>query len=276
MSQDVQSMTDIILYQHRKGVTLAASLIAFLVFMAAAPSVSAETLVTSLSSHRVLIDSNYLGTSLTVFGAIQMDRRTVARATDYDVVVTVRGPKQFITVRQKAPLGPLWINQDQQKFPTAPSYLSVLSSRPVEEITSEQLRERQKIGLSAILNGSDFTIRRDGAADKPFREALYRLKVDEGLYLEDGRGATFLTPTIFQVKIPLPATAPPGDYDVQVKLLTGTVILTDSMEHFELVKTGFGQQLGEASRDWQLSYGLATAFIAIFFGWIASVIFRRD
>jgi hypothetical protein len=30
------------------------------------------------------------------------------------------------------------------------------------------------------------------------------------------------------------------------------------------------------ARDWALFYGLATAVIAIFFGWLANVIFRRD
>ena len=66
----------------------------------------AETLITSLSNHRVLINSNYTGTQIAVFGAIERDAQTVARATGYDVVVTVRGPRQFLTVREKERLGP--------------------------------------------------------------------------------------------------------------------------------------------------------------------------
>jgi len=60
----------------------------------------AETLITSLSNHRVLINSNYTGTQIAVFGAIERDAQTVARATGYDIVVTVRGPRQFLTVRE--------------------------------------------------------------------------------------------------------------------------------------------------------------------------------
>src|SRR5690606_6689544 len=122
--------------------------------------------------------------------------QTVSRGTGYDAVVTVRGPRQSIVVREKKRVGPIWINREQQKFPTAPAYLSVLTSRPVAEITSDQLRQRQKIGLNAIVNADDITNARDGA-DQPFRDALYRLKAEGGLYLEDERGVTFLTPSIF-------------------------------------------------------------------------------
>ncbi|MBJ6124543.1 TIGR02186 family protein [Microvirga splendida] len=235
----------------------------------------AETLITSLSNHRVLINSNYTGTQIAVFGAIERDAQTVARATTYDVVVTVRGPHQFLTVREKERLGPVWINQEQQKFPSVPAYISVMTSRPITEITSEQLRQRQKIGLESIINANDFTYARDGA-DKPFREALHRLKTQEGLYIEDERGVTFLTSDIFRAAIPLPATAPPGNYEVDVTLFADTVILARTSTSFELVKTGFEERIGVVARDWSLLYGLATAAIAIFFGWLANVIFRRD
>lgn len=247
-----------------------------LIVLASMTSASAETLITSLSNHRVLINSNYTGTSIAVFGAIERDAQTVARATGYDVVVTVRGPRQFLTVRQKDRMGPIWINQEQQKFPQAPAYLSVLTSRPIKEITSVQLRQRQKVGLRAIINSADFTNEREGNADQLFRDALYRLKAQEGLYLEDERGVTFLTDDIFRASIPLPATAPPGDYSVEVTLFADTVILASTITHFELVKIDFEQQIGDIARDWSLLYGVSTALIAIFFGWLASVIFRRD
>lgn len=246
-----------------------------LILLGTMTSAQAETLITSLSNHRVLINSNYTGTSIAVFGSIERDAQTVSRGTGYDVVVTVRGPRQNIVVREREKLGLIWINQEQQKFPTAPAYLSVLTSRPVEEMTSPQLRARQKVGLQAIIQSPDFTYERAGA-DRVFREALYRLKAQEGLYLEEERGVTFMTPTLFRASIPLPATAPPGNYDVEVKLFADTVILASTLTHFELVKTGFEEQVGEVARDWSALYGLATALIAIFFGWLASVIFRRD
>lgn len=249
--------------------------VSFLLLMGSLGAASAETLVTSLSSHRVLINSNYTGTSIAVFGAIERDAQTVSRGTGYDAAVTVRGPPQYLVVREKERLGPLWLNREQQKFPQTPAFLGVLTSRPIAEITSEQLRQRQKIGLQAIISAPDFTNDRDGA-DEPFREALLRLRKQDGLYREDDRAVAFLTPTIFKASIPIPAIAPPGNYDVEVTLLADTVILARTHTSFELVKTGFEQQVGEAARDWSWIYGLSTAVLALFSGWVANVIFRRD
>ena len=88
--------------------------------------------MTSLSNHRVLINSNYTGTSIAVFGAIERDAQTISRGTGYDAVVTVRGPQQYLVVREKERLGPLWLNREQQKFPRRSAYLSVLTSQPIE------------------------------------------------------------------------------------------------------------------------------------------------
>jgi uncharacterized protein (TIGR02186 family) len=243
--------------------------------LAGAPPAAAETLITSLSSHRLLINSNYTCTSVALFGAIERDAQTVSRGAPYEVVVTVRGPRQSIVVREKEPIGPVWINQEQQKFPDAPAYLGVFSSRPLNEITTDTLRTRQKIGLNAIVHAVDFTNDR-GGADKPFREALLRLKAREGLYLQSDRGVAFLNPAIFRTAVPLPATAPPGNYDVEVALFADTVILARTHTSFELVKIGFEQQVGEMARDYSSLYGGSTALLAIFFGYLASIIFRRD
>jgi uncharacterized protein (TIGR02186 family) len=252
-----------------------ALLLALVLALAAVPSVHAETLITSLSNHRVSISSNYTGTSIAVFGAIERDAQTVSRASSYEIVITVRGPPQNLVVREKERLGPLWINQEQQKFPTAPAYLGVFASRPLDEITTPAQRGRQKIGLEAIVRAPDFTNDRAGA-DLPFRDALLRLKKREGLYVQDERGVAFLTPTIFRAAVPLPATAPPGNYDVEVALIADTVVLTRTYTSFELVKIGFEQQVGEVSRDWSATYGMVTAGVALAFGWLASMIFRRD
>jgi uncharacterized protein (TIGR02186 family) len=254
---------------------LAQGFVAIFLLVAGAGSAVGETLITSLSRHRVSINSNYTGTSIAVFGSIERDAQTVSRASAYNVVVTVRGPQQSLVVREKEAIGPVWINREQQKFPTAPAYLAVFSSAPLDDFTTPAVRTRQKVGLEAIVFAADFTNDR-GGADKPFRAALLRLKQREGLYLSDERGVTFLTPSIFRCEIPLSATAPPGNYDVEVVLFADSVVLTRTQTSFELVKSGFEQQVGELARDWSGAYGLATGAFALLFGWLASVVFRRD
>lgn len=251
------------------------ALLALLGLLALVAPGTAEQLVTSLSTHRVAITSTYTGSQVVVFGAVERDAQTIARATGYDVVVTVRGPRELLTVRQKERLGPIWINREQRKFVNLPAYLGVYSSAPLGEITTDILRRRLRIGIEAVVFDPQVT-RDPGDANDPYRRALIRLKRAENLFLEVERGVTFLTPSIFRAPITLPATAPPGNYEVEVALFADDILLARDHTNFELVKTGFEQRIAALAADMSLVYGIATALVALFFGWIATVIFRRD
>lgn len=236
----------------------------------------AEKLVASLSSTQVVIASDYTGAAITVFGVIERDAQTVPRVGSYDIVVTVRGPRQTLTVREKQRLGFLWLNREQQKFQQVPAYINVLSSRPLADVTSEALRNRFKIGLDAIINAPEiagYVVRKDSPL---FRDALIRLRETDGLYLENSSGVSFLTPSLYSASVALPAVAPPGDYDVEVALFVDNTLLDRHYGTFELIKSGFEQQVGDAARDYSLGYGVLTALIALLFGWLANILFRRD
>lgn len=250
------------------------ALAAILVAGGAAPG-AAESLTVSLSSERVAITSNYTGSSVVVFGAIERDAQTVPRAGEYAIVVTVRGPPQPIVVREKEPFGPLWLNREEQRFPAAPAYIGVFASGPLAAIADEPVRKRLRLGLQAIVEAPDFT-RGRGRRDRPFREALVRLKDAERLYITNEAGVTFLTPALFRASVPLPAIAPPGGYEVEVVLLLDGVALSRVESRFHLFKMGFEEQVGAIARNWSLAYGLVTAACAVLFGWIASIVFRRD
>jgi len=235
----------------------------------------AESLVVSLSTSRVLISSNYTGSSIVAFGAVERDAQSVARASGYEAVVTVRGPRQTLTVREKRPVGPIWVNRAEQSFPKAPAFLAVLSSAPIETITTEPLRRRLRVGLDAITEAAGPGASGPSEPNR-FRDALVRLEKREGLYFEEERGVSFITRTIFRAAVPVPATAPPGNYEVEVALFADQVLLSRAFTNFELVKTGFEQQVAVLARDWSAVYGAATAGVALLFGWLASVVFRRD
>lgn len=235
----------------------------------------AESLITSLSTSRVEITSNYSGASIVLFGSIERDAQTIARSGNYAVTVTVRGPRQSLVIREKEKMGPLWINRTQQKFVEVPVYLTVLSSHPLDAITTPELRDRLRIGLHAILYSSDFTLDL-GEKDNPFRDALVRIKSRENLYSEHEKGVTFLGSSLFRAPIPLPATAPPGIYSVETLLFIDDTLLARELTSFELAKIGFEQNMAKAARESPLFYGLATACMAVFLGWVASSIFRRD
>jgi uncharacterized protein (TIGR02186 family) len=234
----------------------------------------AETLIAALSTHRIAIASNFTGDQLAVFGLVERDGRSVARADPYDIVVTVRGPQRMLIVREKERVGPIWINRNQRRFPDRSIYLSGATSRPIDEIVSEAAARRDRIGLANAQRSQagfdfDFDLRR-------YRDALIRTLEGKQLYTHDERGVTFLSPALFSSQIKIPAIAPTGPYEVEVLLYAGGSVLARQTTNFEVVKTGAEQSMASAAHDRPFLYGLATAAVALLFGWLATVIFRRD
>jgi uncharacterized protein (TIGR02186 family) len=236
---------------------------------------AAETLVTTLSTERVSITSTYTGTEIGVFGVIERDAMTGTRIKPYDIVISARGPRRTTIVRQKEQLGPIWINRAQRRFINLPVFLTVLATRPLDDIADQRVRQRLRLGVDAVLTPIGLEIEFD-SPEARFREALLRLKTADGLYAENARGVTFLAPNVFSGSIPLPATAPVGVYDVEVALFHDGVQLARHTLTFEVIKTGFEQAVVDSSRRHAGLYGIATAALALAFGWFASVIFRRD
>ena len=91
--------------------------------------------------------------------------------------MTVTGPRQnLVTFRKERVLG-IWVNADSRVFENAPSYLAVLSNRPLETIANAETLRRLQIGLGNVmlLQRAAVTIA-DSARDDPFRVAFLRLK----------------------------------------------------------------------------------------------------
>jgi uncharacterized protein (TIGR02186 family) len=238
-------------------------------------SLQAEGLVLTLSTQRVAITSNYTGQEIVIFGAIERDSQTVGRIGPYDMVITMRGPRQSLVVRRKEPVGPLWINRTQQKFVSIPSVLAVYSSRPLADVTSIESQQRLRLGLAGLVASPHVTLDR-GQEDDIFRAALIRLKRHEGHFMDNEQGVTFLGSGIFRAVIPLPATAPTGLYEVEAQLFADSVQLASRTAYFDLVKTGFEQSVATYAQDLSLIYGFIIAITALVFGWLANIAFRRD
>ena len=237
---------------------------------------AAEQLVVSLSNHRIAITSSFVGDDLVLFGTIEPDAGKVTRS-GYDLVVTVAGPRQTLRTRRKERVAGIWVNIDSREFMRVPSYLAILTNRPVETIATTETRRRLQIGMDNFLLtqrvGADFA---DTVPDDPFRAAFIRLETQYGLYRQSSTAVTFLTPTVFRAAIPIPSNVPTGSYTIDVKLFAGENIIAQTSTALEVIKAGFEQFVAEAARDYGLLYGMTTAMLALLIGWIGAVVFRRD
>ena len=91
-----------------------------------------EDLVSGISQDIIEITSNYTGTDIVVFGAIERPQGAQGRA----IAVVVRGPSTLLTVRRRDRVAGVWVNRDSAKFDGMPSYYYLASTEPVDRIAT--------------------------------------------------------------------------------------------------------------------------------------------
>ena len=259
-----------------RGGKIALGAAAFLGATWFAPTAFAEKLVISVSDHRVLISSNFVGTQLVLFGAID-EAPPGTQIGAYDVVVSVRGPARTFVTRHKDRVLGLWVNAESREFDKVPSYLAVVSTKPIAEIGSPEMLRRYRIGLvNNVLpppGGGDLS---ETPPEDSFRAAFLRVKMNEGAYTTDPKGVTFLTPRFFRAAMAIPGTAQTGDYQVEALLVAKGVVLAQQQTAIEVVKTGFEAVVAQEASNHRFSYGLGVAMLALLTGLIATALFRHD
>lgn len=233
----------------------------------------ADHLVVSVSQPQVAITSSFTGADLVVFGVAE----TATPDDAPDVVVTVRGPKQsFVTWRKSRVFG-LWVNTDSRTFIDVPAFLSVQSNRPTDQMAAPEVLRRKQIGLSRNLLlqrvGTDYA---DVVPTDPFRLAFLRTQKAENLYQDISDGVTFLAPGVFRANVTIPGRAPIGRYDVTVQLLRNGQVSAQGVQHFEVNKSGFEQQVAAFSQNDGTVYGIAVAIGSLIVGFIGNFLFRKE
>lgn len=252
--------------------------LALVATLGAANAAAAEKLTIALSTDEVRIDSNFAGTGLTIFGVIERQGSGMAPlpSSRYQVAAVMRGPGQNVVARRKDRLVAIWANNASETLIAAPSFYAAATSGPLSELAPREELQRLQVGFENI--GFTYQARgsvNDPAAD-PFRSAFLRLRQEEGLYAEGIGEVTFLADNVFRTTVWLPANVPVGRFTVEVMLFADHALLARAEQRISVYKIGFEQTLFAFSRNESLAYGLATVLLALFTGWLAGVVFRRD
>lgn len=241
----------------------------------AAPA-RAEDLILALSTREVAITSTYTGAEITVFGLIERDAQTLTRSGTYDVVAVVQGPTGAVTIQRKGKFGPIWLTDNRRRYAKIPLYFSTLSSKPLSDVVDETTRERLKLGLEYYLPGASTPETERDVDEFAFRNALLRLRREEGGLSQNEKAITMIRPNLFSAKITLPAKAPTGLYLVHLSVLSDGVPLRTVQAGFVVRKVGFDAFVANAARFDSSGYALFTVLMAILLGWMANVVFRKD
>jgi uncharacterized protein (TIGR02186 family) len=221
-----------------------------------------------LSQDSVAITSNYAGSTIVVFGAIEHPIANAPR----DIAVVVRGPATTMIVRRKDRVAGIWINRDQAQFNGMPAYYFAAGTRPIKDIAGHDLRARLGVGLDVVNATNVYSHHEAG----PFRDALIRQEEKSGLYAELPNGVEYLSDTLFRVRVPVPANIARGEYTAQVYLFRNGYVISEQSTPFSISNSGLERQIYRLAHADPVAYGLFAVMVAVLLGWISSLFFRQS
>jgi len=242
----------------------ATAAIAALALAALAPPARAQQVIADLASHRVAITTGFAGAEVLLFGAVDGEG---------DVIVTVRGPESDTVVRRKSQVNGMWINTASVTFHAVPGYYSVAASRPVDEIVTAPVAEREQIGAARLR----FAAERNVAPETVdlFRRALIRNMERAELFQPRISPVRFLGQRLFRADFRFPATVPTGRFTVNVYLVRNGHVVSATTTPLLVEKTGLSAEVYDFAQNRGFSYGLIAVAFAGLAGWAASRLFQR-
>lgn len=230
-----------------------------------------------MSTRRVAVTASFAGTEIVVFGAVDNSRQTSPEAGLYDIVIVVAGTPAKLIARKKSRVLGVWLNTDKLSFASVPSYYAISSTRPLEEVASDEVLKSSGIGFDFVpMTLAKGEAEAKSAAEiKQFRDAIVRLKRKERLFTQDEYGVAFIGRSLFRASVDVPANVMVGGFDTRVFLFKDRELLHQYTARLELEREGLEDTLHAFAFRNPLLYGITTVLLAIGSGLLASTLFRR-
>ena len=238
-----------------------------LALLAAAPP---PRLFADLSQPRVDISYGFRGAELLVYGAVQYPRGMIPD-DEPRIAVVARGPDQAVTVRRKERRAGIWVNAASATFATAPSFVAVATSRPIDELLDARTAGLWEIGLGNLA----LSPREDERAAAPFARGLLDFRRRARLYSQDSHGVQVTENILYRARLVIPPPAPVGRYSVAVHLIEDGQVVATVTRSLEVRKTGFEAGVSDFAQQHGFWYGLLAVAMALGTGWAASAVGRR-
>ena len=241
--------------------------------------VNSNSLVIGSDENEILIDANFSGKDLLVFGAFYADP-SQPREKKGDILIEVVGPKEDIVLRKKESFFGFWLNAKSVKFKDVPSFYYLSSTSELKD----SFFEKNSIGLLETdqlpeVNWSYITTDWGSVSSdeekQDFYEALVRNKTYENVFKQTSDEIEILDGNLFKTNIPIPNTVPVGTYDVNLYLILNNKISKDYSYNFKVKRIGIESIIFNFANSFPLLYGFTSLIIALIIGWISADLFRR-
>jgi uncharacterized protein (TIGR02186 family) len=235
-----------------------------------------ESVEVDISTRSVAVTSGFSGSRIVVFGAVHNSLQASAEQGLYDVVVVLEGAETPLTARRKSNVAGIWINTQSVVFEGVPSYYTISSTRPIEQISIPRLFDEHEIGFRHVrILPSRSSPNLSEAELQGFREAIVRLKAKEGLYQKKETGVKFIGRSLFRTSIDLPANVPIGTVVARTYLFRDAELIAKNTAEVELERQGLEALMYTFAFDYPLLYGIFAVAVAVAAGLVASAAFNR-
>ncbi|MEM7069882.1 MAG: TIGR02186 family protein [Pseudomonadota bacterium] len=242
----------------------------------ASASFAQEKLQMGVSVDMVPVDSSFNGQDIVIFGSIESADQPALYRGEYDVVVEVIGAIEEAIVRKKQRIGGIWINAAAREYGGVPSYYSVLSRNELKSVSDASVLNSMALGIDNLkARQVDQTIE-EFLTQGEFSRALRRIRIEEGLFSESPQALEQLSPSLFRATLSLPPNVPIGVHTVKAYLFKDGKLLDEIENSFEIRKVGFERWMYDLAHEQSLLYGIMCVLLAIFTGWSANAIFRKN
>ena len=243
-----------------------------LALVLASPALAEETFVTGLSTEEIALTANFSGSELFVFGAIRRDAPIDPAVDPLDIVITIKGPPNALTVRRKERRFGIWINTESVDVRDAPSFYAIATTGPLRDLLTETERLRFQIGMDqAVRKVEGHPTIEDTSS---FTEAVVRLREKQALYEVLDGGVSLAEETLFQTSIAMPANIVEGIYKAEFFLVRDREVISSTTTDITVQKAGIERWIYNLSRQRPLFYGIMSVLVALLAGWLAAAAFR--
>lgn len=247
-----------------------------LLALALAPLLMAQAkpvLVPDVSQREVEIRYSFTGAELLLFGAILYPAGRVPERPA-EIAVVLRGPLQSILVREKQKVAGIWVNAESARFRSAPTFYSVASSRPIDEMVNERTAAIFELGIGN-LQLSPASVGSPGELAR-FENGLIDLRRRGQLYEQTSGGGVEITDNVlYRARLTIPARVPVGRYTAETFLIQDGRVIAGASRDITIRKSGFEGYVADAAENQSFAYGIVATALSLLLGWAAAALFRR-
>jgi pyruvate,water dikinase len=209
---------------------------------------------------RIEAGSFYDGATLHVRGRV---------GENAQVAIRLMGPVEHHTFNRRGKLaGLVWGGLEHVTFEQAPSLYLLYTSAALGAVAGPAVRTALRLGYESL--EADIEVKGTSSDKRQLIEQLVKLKESEGLY-RLAPGAVHLSDPehgqrTFQVAVPVPVTAAPGDIEVTVVELADGLVARTQTSQVELARVGMPAALFAMAHQQGVLFGLLSVTVLLLTG----------